>query len=229
MDKAEMDKVKDKLSKLLALSASPNENEAALAMKKAEELMQKYNLRTVDVAPDGSGAHIGHQEVPGTTRTAQTWEAILGWAIANAFDGQAVRTKGGHWKMTFIAGKSDLEIIVDLYIRVRQTVRRMSSEYVDSVRYTACESAKTLHNNYRMGMVHTIAERLKELKKNTTPVYAGTKDLILVKDKAVDQVKNRIFPKLSKGKVTGFRAIPEAYAQGIADGHSVGLHKAIRH
>ncbi|MDD3816412.1 MAG: DUF2786 domain-containing protein, partial [Desulfocapsaceae bacterium] len=48
-------KIINKLQKLLSLSASDNENEAALAMKKAEGLMREHNLSVADVALDGSG------------------------------------------------------------------------------------------------------------------------------------------------------------------------------
>jgi hypothetical protein len=64
-------KIIDKLQKLLALSASDNENEATLAMKKAEELMREHNLSVADVAIDGSGAHAGSAEVDGSTKTSQ--------------------------------------------------------------------------------------------------------------------------------------------------------------
>ena len=38
------EKIQEKIKKLLALSSSPNEAEAALAMEKAHELLKTYNL-----------------------------------------------------------------------------------------------------------------------------------------------------------------------------------------
>ena len=40
----DLDKIKDRIRKLLALSKSDNENEAMIAMEKANELMAGYNL-----------------------------------------------------------------------------------------------------------------------------------------------------------------------------------------
>ncbi len=226
----EITKAKAKLAKLLALSASSNENEAALAMEKAKEIMDKYSLRTIDVAADGGGAHVGNTKIEGLTKTAQTWEAALGWSIAAAFDGEAVRARcRTGWTMTFIAGKSDLEIIADLYVRLRLTIRRMSQSYVNQEKHKTWIPPKTLHNNYRHGMVDTISRRLDKLKENTTPapVYAGGKDLMVVKSKAVSQVKKRMFPKCKTARTSTMSYDRGAYNKGQADGNNVSLHCSI--
>lgn len=44
-----IEKVKDKIKKLLKLSESPNENEAKLAVKKAQRLMAAYKLQMGDI------------------------------------------------------------------------------------------------------------------------------------------------------------------------------------
>lgn len=41
--------IKDRISKILALAESPNENEARAALLKARELMAKYKLQPEDL------------------------------------------------------------------------------------------------------------------------------------------------------------------------------------
>jgi hypothetical protein len=227
-------KIIDKLKKLLALSASDNENEATLAMKKAEELMREHNLSVADVALDGSGAHVSSAEVFGLTKTSQTWEISLGSFIAQAFNGRAIRTKNSNgWSFTFVAGKTDLILITDLFERLRTTTKRMSQAYVTSVRDLTNVHGKSLHNSYRMGIVHTIHKRLECLKQNTAPTdnrnefgMTGTA-LMAIKDKAVDQRVNRIFPRIKSIKTNTSISNGQAYRQGQTDGNNVSLHRSV--
>ena len=227
-------KIIDKLQKLLALSASDNENEAALAMKKAEELMREHNLSVADVALDGSGAHVGSAEVCGLTKTSQTWEISLGSSIAKTFNGRAIRSRNSNgWHFTFVAGQTDLIIITDLFERLRQTIKRMSQMYVNSVRDFTNVHGKSLHNSYRMGIVHTIHKRLESLKQNTAPTntrnefgMTGTA-LMVIKDKAVDQRVNRIFPRIKSINTKTSISDGQAYQQGKTDGSNISLHRSV--
>lgn len=49
MDTQLKDKLIQKIQKLIALSASPNEAEAALASERVKELLVKYNLSQTDI------------------------------------------------------------------------------------------------------------------------------------------------------------------------------------
>ena len=227
-------KIIDKLQKLLALSASDNENEASLAMKKAEELMREYNLSVADVALDGSGAHVGSAEVCGLTKTSQTWETSLGSIIAKTFNGRAIRTRNSNgWHFTFVAGQTDLIIITDLFERLRTTIKRMSQAYVNHAKDFTRTHGKSLHNSYRMGMITTINQRLERLKQNTAPTdsrntfgMTGTA-LMVIKDKAVDQRVNRIFPRVRTTTSRASRVDGNAYQQGMTDGNNVSLHQSV--
>ncbi len=229
-------KILDKLQKLLALSASDNEHEAALALEKARYLMNEYNLTTRDVADDGSGADVNNQDLWGLTKSRQKWESLLGSAVAKTFDGHAVITKATEgWYFTFVATKTDMEIIVDLYTRLRQTIRRMSDAYVLHQRKNQpWLSPKTLHNSYRRGMVLTIHGRLQQLRENTRPDAKQQnrfgltgKDLVMVKNAAVDQHMTELFGKVHtvrSGRVTVNAA---AYNQGRQDGDHINLHRSL--
>lgn len=225
----------EKLKKLLALSASDNENEAILAMSKAEQLMRRHNLSIADVAIDGSGAYVESVEIEGLTRSVQKWEQQLGTCIARTFNGQAVCCRLGRgkgWQFTFVAGRTDLAIIVDLYNRLRQTVRRMSADYVHN-NPNSFVAPRTLHNSYRVGMTIVIRERLEKFRENTRPDDSFNacgltgKELIIVKDKAVDQRVGRLFPKLKRSSVRFSSVETSAYSQGRDDGRKVSLHRSV--
>lgn len=229
-------KIKDKLQKLLALAASDNEYEAALAMEKAQALMNEHNLSVLDVAEDGSGAAIEDEKVSGLTKSRQRWESTLSATVAAAFDGRAVisRSEEG-WYITFIAARTDITFIVDLYTRLRQTIRRMSDAYVQRERSARpWLSAKTLHNSYRQGLVRTINRRLTSLKENTRPDAVRTNrygltgmDLVVVKSQAVDQRVTDLFEAVRQESRAKLKVYSHAYQQGQADGNNVSLHRSL--
>jgi len=227
-------KIINKLHKLLALSASDNENEAALAMKKAEELMREHNLSVADVALDGSGAHVGSAEVSGLTKTSQTWEISLGSSIAQTFNGRAILNRNSNgWSFTFVAGQTDLIIITDLFERLRSTIKLMSQIYVNRAKDFTRTHGKSLHNSYRLGMIQTIHQRLDRLKQNTAPTdsrnafgMTGTA-LMVIKDKAVDQRVDRLFPRIKAMSRKASRVVGNAYQQGMTDGNNVSLHRSV--
>lgn len=207
-------KVKDKLQKLLALAASDNEHEAALAMEKAQALMNEHNLSVLDVAEDGSGADIDDEKVWGLTKSRQRWESALSAAIA---------------------ARTEITFIVDLYTRLRQTIRRMSDAYAKRERSARpWLSAKTLHNSYRQGLVRTINRRLKVLKENTRPDavtinrYGLTgMDLVVVKSQAVDQRVTELFDSVRQDSRAKLKVYSHAYQQGQEDGNNVSLHRSL--
>ena len=229
-------KILNKLQKLLALSASTNEHEAALALEKAQALMNEHNVTVQDVAVDGSGADITSQEIFGLTKSRQKWESILGASVANTFDGRAiVDSAATGWFITFVAGKTDMVIIVDLFERLRLSVRRMSKTYVDRERsIKPWLSAKTLHNSYRRGMVQTIHKRMATLKQNTRPDDCTRNqhglsgmDLVVVKNRAVDQRIAKLFGQTRKESSRRISVDRGAYHQGREDGNNVSLHSSV--
>jgi hypothetical protein len=70
----ELEKIKDKVRKLLALSTSPNESEAVLALEKAQSLMREYHLAE-------SECLYVRQGVKATKRLSR-WRSVLAGGVA---------------------------------------------------------------------------------------------------------------------------------------------------
>ena len=76
--------IKDKINKLLALSQSPNENEARLALLKAKELMVAHKLSMQDLAAED--AEVIHHETSFTySRRRNSWTLQLANVIAENY------------------------------------------------------------------------------------------------------------------------------------------------
>lgn len=87
----ELERIKDKIRKCLALAASPEPHEAAAALRQAQKLMSQHGISedALDERPQGAAT------LATSTRKQRTpWEGILARAIADVFG------IGVHWCMT---------------------------------------------------------------------------------------------------------------------------------
>jgi len=227
--------IKAKLQKCLALAASSNENESALAMAKAQDIMERYNIRTADVEDDNT-VSLAKRDIRGDTKSRQQWESRLACVVAWAFDGHVVYCSDSEgWRAVFLASTTDLEIICDLFVRIRATAKRMSKAYVDTARADGSWYAPiTLHNSYRRGLVETINTRLKALQKATRPkaepVVSGPgngRDLIAIKKNAVDDYYKELFPNLVKARRSRSNIDGVSFLAGQSDGKKISLHKSM--
>lgn len=228
------DRIIEKLQKLLALAGSDNEHEAALAMARAEALMREHNISLADVALDGTEAKIADARIvpTGSSSTFPLWESDLASAVAWAFHGQVVHFFSKYQcrcrALHFIAGKTDLVIICDLFERTRQTVRRKSAAYAK-----AAGGGFWAGQSYRVGMVHTIAQRLEALRSNTDPDHEvnthgmSDRELMVIKDQAVEQRCAELFGRLGKDTRKLRVGDKAAYLRGREDGKNVGLHHSM--
>ena len=232
-------KVMEKLKKLLALAGSPNEHEAALAMSRAEEIMRRHNITLMDVAQDGSGAEVAHAVIAPLGKTVTPWERTLATSVALSFNGRAIATRGlarrGFSALTFVASRTELEIILDLFERLRWTVDRMTKGYgKQQASGPYLVSTRDLTRSYRLGMVATIWRRLRTMQENSQPEEAtnihglSVRDLVLVKDRAIEDRVSDLFGKTVNEKKRATRVVTSAYQDGQRDGHTVSLHRSVR-
>lgn len=236
-------KIKSKLQKLLALSASDNEAEAGLAMAKASELMEKYGLRTIDVEADTKDVSVDSKSIDGLLSRREMWEVYLARYIADAFDGEVISEdlideesvfyKKTGWRLVFVAGKSDIEIITDLYTRVRRIISFKAKAYAKT--YVGPLNKKSVRLSYARGMGHNVRDRLKKMReqeellqqRKSAQNYSGTKDLIVVKTDAVAREFKAKFPTAVTRKQASPIRSGGAYETGYKDGDSIGLGRSL--
>lgn len=210
--------IKNRLGKLLALAASPNENEAALAMEKARELMQKYNIRECDVDLETKSANISHFNVPGYTKKIVHWEVELAAGIARCFDGKVFKRKTSDgWSIEFFAAKTEAEIIKDLFTRLRRTVSKLSKAYTE-----AKNGTETTRHNYAYGMIEQIFWRLKKIYDAISPEDMA---VVLVKETEIDKMVGSMFTVTPEKNSTIHIRDAHAYYQGMEDAAHINLSK----
>lgn len=226
-----------KVAKLLRLAKSDNPNEAALAASRAQEIIDRFKIEAAALALDGAAPEepiqdYGDDPLEYLTRKA-TWKARLANVIArhngckmyNNYNGPAV-----------IGRPSDVAAVRSLYSWLRQEVDRLALR--------DCKGNGMIWaNNYRLGIVDTISNRLHDQKRDTeaalrketqrTEQTTEVNRLALLRINTaiikVEQQRQQVEAwtkenvKLGKGRPSYFRDNHSARTAGQRAGHEIRM------
>jgi hypothetical protein len=212
-----------KIRKLLALSNSCNEHEAALAAVHVQRLLSEHNLAMADIeAPD-------RPERADSIETAVAhklprWLRHLTAGVSAAFDCQAIHHPAGG-RLTFIGIGADAQVAVYTFIYLERTIRKLCSAYlkVQAAGMTVPRQRELLRQSYCLGAASTVTGRLTEQKRQT-PVTPGA--LVPVKEALIRRAMKEIGPVRTLHSRRSY-IDSDAYAQGLSDGRQVSIHKGV--
>ena len=224
------EKIVDRIKKLFALGMKdPESPEAMSAMSKAKELMDKYNIATIDMEDDGTikDSNIVRTDLDFMDQS-NTWEGVLCVHICKAFQCEVIRsvdylTKNKRLEM--FGAKTDIDFASFLlkFTRLQKLLEKSG--------FTLPADRKT----YCLGAVHTVGKLIKEAfidppKENVTRTETEEKTqhaLIVVKSDAVVRKFDEAFPERRKGRKVKANGSRDAYMNGIADGNKVKINRQL--
>jgi Protein of unknown function (DUF2786) len=221
----EKDAILNKIKKLLALSHSPNENEAVVAAQKANELLTKYNLSLGDVY---SGENVFTKEIICTYKKAISWKgqllagvAFLNFCIAYEvrFDGISASVLYGR-QANAITGKVQWEYLVDVVEKLNA-----QSNFV----------GLAARNAFKIGCAVRIANRMRSIVEDQerTGIYSEGNSVSALVVQSLHQKmeaeKKQMMVELgdAPSKKPGTYSDRDAYSEGLRAGDSVGLSKQL--
>lgn len=210
-------KLVEKIKKLLALSESSNENEAKVAMLKAQELLAKHKLSMKEIK-DYTIINISIKEKVSNVSFRQgKWKAQLGSLIAENFGCYQYFKRGTSRTIAFFGREEDilvcnivLEYAVDC---VASSVKRLRYQYSKDG-----YSTKGLENDYALGFIEGLGKMFEEQKKKNQEW-----GLVLVKDVEVVKAYENIKFSGSINTSTQFQGYHEVYYQGKEDGEKFSI------
>lgn len=154
------EQILDKVKKLLALSASDNENESVAAIALANRLMEKHNINEAMLATDinASGAEAiraWDEPIFGSEEKSRSqWRSGLAQLLAQSNNCE-VWTRGG---ALFIIGRAnDVNTVRYFFKYCEEQIERLSKQYKGK--------GKSWINNYKLGILFSIKDKLAEGKK----------------------------------------------------------------
>ncbi len=213
----------DKIRKLIALSESPNESEAASALSKVHLLLAKHGLSMTDISCDDTENTVIEKSILNKKRL-RNWESALLSTIMNATYTEAVH-KPGEGKVCIIGREINVTAAENLFSYLHETIKRISRKYNPVVRHA---------DSFRYGMVVNINERLKALdEKGDEGENQGKNDRQLVVSmagKTGDENRNYLdetYGTVKKKRINN-RVDPESYGLGQKVGNKISLSRQIK-
>ncbi len=232
----------EKVRKLLSLGQSANENEAFLAMTKANELIEKYNIDRIerDRAAGFAYAVINHKK-----KRMENYQRRIGHILHEHFFVDIV------YSHQFDPGDCQTYRTIELLGTV-ENVR--IAEYVYYFMLNQMEILWKAHQrkrvgkgarnkrSYRLGVIKGFHEKLDHQAKERMKQRAGgpmvrrgfdndghqtMSALICSEDKALKSFVNMRFPRLSGYRSQRAKIDPDMYQAGVQDGKDLNLHKGI--
>lgn len=233
------DEAVDKVAKLLRLSKSSNENEAALAASRAQEIMDRYKIDILGVdenntengkAPEPIIDNALGEELESGARLA-SWKWRLFVTIGK--HNQCKGYKGFSGGIAIVGRPSDAKIVRQLFVWLVKEIDRVTH------RHCPKGMGRVFVNNYRYGCTETVIERLEALRaENLAKMKAETGgngmalmriDNALIKmDKQLAAVQGFMDEELNLRKTT-FRMSKDnlGRAMGQRDGNHVRLRPVV--
>ncbi|MEA5527301.1 DUF2786 domain-containing protein [Nodularia spumigena] len=148
----DIEKVADKIKKLLSLSQSPNESEAFAAFSKAQEMLTRHNLSMADLV-DTTPEQIEEQVINESQRQS-SWKGILLNAVCQSNYCFAYRLKQSAQIKQIIFGRSvNIQSARMQFDYLVQTVDRLAKQV---------DGDRTFKNAFKLGAAHRLHARILE-------------------------------------------------------------------
>lgn len=234
-----------KIKKLMALSKSGNENEAAFAAAKAQELLVKYNIemsQVENVKLDREETRLVSEfkELFGTNKIQ--WKRDLAFAVAKGNMCKGVSSGTG---MYFLGKKANVEVAQFMYeVIVRDIERIADDNWKQILVIRQLQDAnphlklfsdptlqyvhgKTWKASFYVGATRIIRERLEENMTEmgvNDPTFSA---LIRLDSKNLDDFLKQQFPRLV-GVPSAKAAYAAAYQSGRIAGRDIQFTRGIR-
>lgn len=223
------EQVIERVKKLLALSTSPNEHEAAQAAALASKLMAKYAIDEA-VLREPTADDIVDEELMGPQSRAETWRGVLSNSLAIHHRCKTIwiPEQNGSFKtfaLRIVGKKSDIESVRYLWSYCCREIGRL------------CESRKgtgrTAMNSYRLGVVDGVVEQMnkvhREAREEAIREHGEKGKMALVRldeqRTIVLDLFGRFYPLAKNRAAPDVNIDREAYRRGVQDGKRIELGK----
>lgn len=212
-------KIIDKVKKLISLSESPNEAEAASALSKAKILLAKYGLEMSDCHKNN--IDIGEKVLLKGKRIRSWKTQLIACVLSSTFTQALHITNGAEGKIVLIGREENITAAYNLFDYLVNAISATSNNYKGVVRHL---------DSFRTGMVTAIQKRLEE-QNNTQNTMSKEKALVIsmktTADRENKEYLNENYGK-TKSKKVNRNVDSNSFGLGQAVGGEISLHDQIK-
>lgn len=198
------ERIIEKLRKVLALTLSPMEGEAAAAAYKLEELLTSHNLSMADLEMKGKVGKPSVQENDHDLgKAAFTWKLNLAEGIAEFYYCHPIVDRTAK-TVVFIGRKDNVEGLKMLYGWLIDQIKRISNEERKSHMQNTGEHIDPLRwqVNFGIGAVSRLKERLKEKAQRDREASQAIMALVVHHETEISDYLEKKYGYRTDGKKT---------------------------
>jgi hypothetical protein len=212
----------EKVRKLLALSESPNEHEAALAAEKAQDLMLRHGIDMAQTAISAGASTIGIDDARVETKL-DPWRRQLAASIAKSMGGRVVFTRNyaSASVMSFFGPAGSAQSIAALYHHLEVELVTISA-IATAKRAEKSVHGRTYRTSFLLGAVDRLGWRFSHHRTKVT-AEANSRALVII-GSALDRAIEERFGRLRTERHANPSSLHwDAYGRGEEAGATVGL------
>lgn len=222
-----------KVEKLLALGRSSNEHEAALAMQKANELIEKYNLQQAATEQERRYAHV---IITRHKKRIEDWQRSICDILTNFFYARIIHSSvydprsDEKYRTIEIFGRAENVAVAEYCYHFLER----ELEYLWQMNRGRFQGRTiTEKRSYWLGVLHGFRKKLqsqvaaKPGAQPKTTASTTTSALVVAGDLGLETFVSQQFPRLRSVKRTGTSINRTTYDHGATDGHNIVLRKGV--
>lgn len=210
----------ERIQKLLALSQSSNEHEAALALAKAQALLAEHNLSMaeVQVRTGGKASYLQrHFMLAGQDQ----WRRGLMTMLAR-FNFCDVVYWRGTAKVAVVGESENIEAVSMMYRFIEEQLEHLASAgYARYVRLGGQSHVRSWKSSFYLGALQTITQRLQAERAKLEASSNNCRALLVVKDTDLKEAMERLHPEVRRRAVRYAANAPDGLSAGREAGHQV--------
>ncbi len=205
--------ITEKIAKLLAMAEHPNsnQNEAAIALEKAQELLLKHNLTRGDIINNEPGTPTGIGQLSITESDGYAWKRSLASVLAKSNLCRVIGAPSS--KSWHIFGSYDnVKSVIEMYNWITlQLVFMANRDFRAYKNDEGTERGQTWKLGYYQGAIQSIENRLAPPMQAFS--YGSGHDLVIHNAASLTTAVRKVFPSLK----TSY-----SHAANSRDGRSAG-------
>lgn len=223
----DLNRVIDRVRKMLAVSRSDNEHEAALAAQRAAAMMDEYHLTEAQLrVEDTSRAaeEIKSMALPDSTRKRVAWKEHIAMGVAKSLGCHVYLAEGNVLTAVGREGATEAWVYTSRYLY--NEVDRLADEAWDAEGNEAREAGHSIRkwkNSFRVGAAQSIMMRLYDDKPKPENVSEQALMIIDADDLEVKNEYHKITGKMGTASSIGLTSNRTGYKAGREAGNKVHL------
>ncbi len=229
----DLERIVERVRKLLALSTSQNPHEAALAAAKAQALLFRHNLSLALVEADlepGRGDRSAFINERFDSGGRMHWRRALLGAIARHNFCRGVSYSGTR-DVGIVGEPHNVAVVKDLYAFLVREISRLADLGAAGNPDLDPEGVPAWKRSFYLGAARTIARRLAEQRRRDVADIAAdprSTALVVSKDRELEEAFRQHFPEVPPDPRAGKRQGGGARKPRDSDGYRAGVRAAQR-